>query len=75
MHCMHRIVCKIKLALPLVIEHRKHIQERGFSCSRRPHHRDKLSLANRQIYPAQHPGFGVACLITAFDVLKFNHDV
>ena len=61
-------------AQPAIVEQGKHIEQRRLPCSRRAHDGDKLAFADGEADAAQHPGFGVAGSVTAFDVFQFDHD-
>src|SRR5512146_2563628 len=70
---MDRRATEPVLSTPTVIEKSQHIQQRRLACSGWPHDGDKLALANGEPDLPQHPGFCMACLITAFDVFEFDH--
>ena len=71
---VHRRLAEPVLAQPSVVEQGQHIEQRRLPCPRRTHDGDKFALANGEPDAAQHPGFGVAGLVTAFNVFQFDHD-
>src|SRR3569833_1005840 len=72
---MHGRGAEPVLACPTIVEEREDVQEGGLPCSGGAHDGNKFALANGEIDAAQHPGFGVSGLVTAFDILKVNHVV
>src|SRR5208337_658262 len=49
LHGMNRLLSKPKLALPAVVEHGQHVEQRRFSRPRRSHNGDEFALLNLQV--------------------------
>ena len=70
---VHRRLAEPVLAQPAVVEQREHVQQRRLPCSRWSHDGDEFAFVDGEPDAAQHPGFGVAGLVTAFYVFQFDH--
>jgi hypothetical protein len=62
-------------ALPTVIMHPENVQQRRFTCARRPHDRDKFAFGDVHIDVAQDvKKLLLAQRISAFEMAKLDHN-
>ena len=62
-----------ELAGPGVVEHGKDVEEGGFSCAGRAGDGDELAGQDVEVDAAEQPGFGVAGLDGAIEILEVEH--
>src|SRR5471032_2148228 len=73
LHLMYGLVAEPIFAGTLIVQQRKHVEQRRLPCSGGPHNGDELTFTDVEVDAAQHPGLAGGGFITAFDIFQLDH--